>query len=70
MPNTLLPIKNQLVPPVSLTHEEIIEFKQIVKKVKDIDLTDEEAEDQATRMVKLVLLLRQKQLLDKRGEKG
>ncbi len=66
----LSPIKNRLIPPISLTREEILEFKQIVKKVKNIDLTEEEAEDQATRMVKYVLLLRQKQLLDKQGNKG
>ena len=49
---------------ISLTYEEIQEFKQIVKKVKDIDLTDEEAEDQARRMIKLALLVREKQLLE------
>lgn len=47
-----------------LTVEEVREFQQIVKKVKDIDLTYEEAEDQATRMVKLVLLMKQKRLLE------
>lgn len=47
-----------------LTVEEVQEFQKIVKKVKDIDLTYEEAEDQATRMVKLVLLLKQKRLLE------
>lgn len=47
-----------------LTVEEVREFQQIVKRVKDIDLTYEEAEDQATRMVKLALLLKQKRLLE------
>ncbi len=49
---------------ISLTDEEIQEFKQIVKRVKDIDLTDEEAEDQAIRMIKLAYLVREKQLLE------
>lgn len=47
-----------------LTVEEVREFQQIVKKVKDIDLSYTEAEDQATRMVKLTLLLKQKRLLE------
>lgn len=47
---------------IKLTYEEIQEFKQIVKKVKDIELTDEEAEDQAIRMIKLALLVREKEL--------
>lgn len=37
-----------------LTHEEIIEFQKLCKKVKGITLTHEEAEDQATRMVMLL----------------
>ena len=49
---------------ISLTDEEIQEFKQIVKRVKDIDLTDEEAEDQAVRMIKLAYLVREKQLFE------
>ena len=49
---------------ISLTDEEIQEFKQIVKRVKDIDLTDEEAEDQAIRIIKLAYLVREKQLLE------
>lgn len=50
----------------SLTYEEIQEFKQIVKKVKDIDLTDQQAEDQASRMVKLSRLIMQKLTIEKR----
>ena len=47
-----------------LTVEEVQEFQQIVKRVKDIDLSYTEAEDQATRMIKLALLLKQKRLLE------
>ncbi len=54
---------------ISLTDQEIQEFKQIVKKVKDIDLTDEEAEDQAIRMIKLAYLVREKQLLEENRKK-
>lgn len=50
----------------SLTLEEIQEFKQIVKKVKNIDLTDQEAENQATRMVKLSRLIMQELTIEKR----
>ncbi len=53
---------------IELTDEEIQEFKQIVKKVKDIDLTDEEAEDQAIRMIKLAYLVREKQELEESRE--
>jgi len=55
---------------ISLTDEEIQEFKQIVKKVKDIDLTDEEAENQAIRMIKLAYLVREKQLLEESRKKN
>ncbi len=61
--NGLLPDDDIELP--SLTPEEIQEFKQIVKKVKGIDLNDIEAQDQATRMVKLAKLLMQQQLLEK-----
>lgn len=40
-----------------LTQQEILEFAQIVKKTKGIDLTFEEAENQASRMVKLAYLV-------------
>lgn len=33
-----------------LTPDEIIEFKRLVKEIMNIDLTYEEAEDQATRL--------------------
>jgi hypothetical protein len=35
-----------------LTPQEIQEFKDITKKVKGIDLTDEEAEDQGSRLIR------------------
>lgn len=34
-----------------LTREELQEFKDLIKKTKNIELTDEEAWDQATRLV-------------------
>lgn len=40
-----------------LTPQEIQEFQQIVKKAKGIELTFEEAENQASRMVKLAYLV-------------
>jgi hypothetical protein len=54
---------------VSLNPQEIQEFKLIVKKIKDIDLTDEEAEDQALRMVRLALLVKEKLLLEVKIQK-
>lgn len=54
---------------LSLNPQEIQEFKLIVKKIKDIDLTDEEAEDQALRMVRLALLIREKLLLEVKIQK-
>lgn len=49
---------------LSLTPQEIQEFKLIVKKIKDIDLTDDEAEDQARRMIRLALLVKEKLSLE------
>lgn len=36
-----------------LTSEEISEFKNLVKEFKGIDLTNEEAEDQGDRLIRL-----------------
>lgn len=47
-----------------LTLEEIMEFQAIVKNVKGIDLTYEQAQEQGTRMVKLVRLLIQKRPIE------
>ncbi|MCL5410001.1 MAG: hypothetical protein M1607_04040 [Patescibacteria group bacterium] len=50
------------MPYVDLTEEEIQEFKQIVKKVYGIDLTDDEARDQGSRIILLFeLLIKNKQ---------
>lgn len=54
---------------LSLNSQEIQEFKLIVKKIKNIDLTDEEAEDQALRMVRLALLVKEKLLLQVKNQK-
>jgi hypothetical protein len=40
-----------------LTYEEIQEFKKITKEVKGIELTDEEAVENGTRLIMLVELL-------------
>lgn len=50
------------LPYMDLTEEEIQEFKQIVKKVYGIDLTDDEARDQGSRLILLFeLLIKNKQ---------
>lgn len=45
------------IPTPQLLPEEIEEFRQIVKKVKGVELTSAEAEDQAMRFIKLFRLV-------------
>lgn len=53
-----------------LTPQEIQEFQQIVKKAKGIELTFEEAENQASRMVKLAYLVMNNLPIENRFKKA